>query len=142
MQRKSDRHLDVLSTILHPYASTGFDRISRRVSQEQSDWKKLDIYTIWTCQVHNFVTGIVDQLFVNVDFFSWNWELRKIWQMYISWFFFLQSDNIYHGMDGLLFIVLLTSSIFLSLLCVLLYCILFLLNKYYFVQHYIIVVCN
>ena len=69
MQRKSDRHLDVLSTILHPYASTGFDRISRRVSQEQSDWKKLDIYIIWTYQVHNFVTGIVDQLFVNVDFF-------------------------------------------------------------------------
>ena len=69
MQRKSDRHLDVLSTILHPYASTGFDRISRRVSQEQFDWKKQDIYTIGTYRVHNFVTGIVDQLFVNVDFF-------------------------------------------------------------------------
>ena len=26
-------------------------------------------YTIWTYRVHNFVTGIVDQLFVNVDFF-------------------------------------------------------------------------
>ena len=143
MQRKSDRHLDVLSTILHPYASTGFDRISRRVSQEQSDWKKLDIYTIWTYRVHNFVTGIVDQLFVNVDFFFVKLRIKeKFDRCTYHDFFFLQSDNIYHGMDGLLFIVLLTSSIFLSLLCVLLYCILFLLNKYYFVQHYIIVVCN
>ena len=77
MQRKSDRHLDVLSTILHPYASTGFDRISRRVSQEQSDWKKLDIYTIWTYRVHNFVTGIVDQLFVNVGFFFVKLRIKK-----------------------------------------------------------------